>query len=254
MTAKLLQDKVALITGGASGMGRASALVFARHGARVAIADIDRPGGEETIERVRQQGGQGLFVQADIAESTDVQRMIGAAISHFGRLDCAFNNAGIEMPMCSVAEIPDEAWDRLIRVNLRGAFLCMKHEILYMLRHGGGSIVNNASVAGLVGAAMNGSYVAAKHGVVGLTRTAAIEYARQGVRINVTCPGMIDTPMLRRAAEHTPQFLAAAEQMTPIGRVGQPEEVAELAAWLCSDRASFVVGQAFAADGGYVAQ
>jgi NAD(P)-dependent dehydrogenase (short-subunit alcohol dehydrogenase family) len=254
MNEPMLRGKVALVTGGASGIGRAAAVVFARHGAQVVVADTDSTGGAATVDQVRQQGGEAMFWKADIAEASEVERMIVQAASRFGRIDCAFNNAGVEGAMGSFADIAEPDWDQLMRVNLRGTLQCMKQEVHHMLEHGGGCIVNNASIAGLVGTVANATYTAAKHGIIGLTRSAALEYARRGVRINAVCPGGIDTPMLARLVQGVPAVLSALEALHPIGRIGQPCEVAEAAAWLCSDLASFVVGHALVVDGGYTAQ
>ncbi|GIX49235.1 MAG: short chain dehydrogenase [Candidatus Tectimicrobiota bacterium] len=250
-----LAGKVVLVTGAASGIGRATALACAREGARVVVADTAAAGGEETVARIRQAGGEARFVRADVTRAAEVEALVAEAVAAYGRLDCAHNNAGIEGPLAPTAEYPEEAWDRVLAVNLKGVWLCMKYEIAQMLRQGGGAIVNTASLAGLVGARRLAAYVASKHGVVGLTRAAALEYAKAGIRVNAVCPGIIRTAMVQRMfLERNPQAeerLAASE---PMGRLGTPEEVAEAVVWLCSDAASFVTGHALSVDGGLAAQ
>ncbi|MCX7907405.1 MAG: SDR family oxidoreductase [Bacteroidetes bacterium] len=248
--AALFHGRVALVTGGASGIGRATALAFARAGAQVVVSDVAVEGGQRTVSEIQQAGGEALFIQADVSDPQQVQELIQRTFEAYGRLDCAFNNAGIEGAQASTAECTEENWDRVLAINLKGVWLCMKYEIPVMLRQGGGAIVNTASVAGLVGFPNIPAYVASKHGVVGLTKTAALEYAQQGIRINAVCPGVILTPMVERFSPD-PQSLAAME---PIGRLGRPEEVAEAVLWLCSDAASFVTGVAFPVDGGFMAQ
>jgi NAD(P)-dependent dehydrogenase (short-subunit alcohol dehydrogenase family) len=247
--------KVALITGGSAGIGRATALAFAREGARVVIADVDVEGGEETARLVRTAGGEALFVPTDVSRTTDVRTLVERTVATYGRLDYACNNAGIEGTQAPTADYPEEIWNRVININLTGVWLCMKYEIPQMLTQGGGVIVNMASILGTVGFPNAAAYVAAKHGLIGLTRTAAIEYAPRGIRVNAVCPAFITTPMLDRAGLLTnPEVYATIVNLHPIKRLGKPEEVAEAVIWLCSDAASFVTGHALLVDGGYVAQ
>ena len=247
--------KVALITGGSAGIGRATALAFAREGARVVIADVDVEGGEGTARLVRTAGGEALFVPTDVSRTTDVRTLVERTVATYGRLDYACNNAGIEGTQAPTADYPEEIWNRVININLTGVWLCMKYEIPQMLTQGGGVIVNMASILGTVGFPNAAAYVAAKHGLIGLTRTAAIEYAPRGIRVNAVCPAFITTPMLDRAGLLTnPEVYATIVNLHPIKRLGKPEEVAEAVIWLCSDAASFVTGHALLVDGGYVAQ
>jgi NAD(P)-dependent dehydrogenase (short-subunit alcohol dehydrogenase family) len=249
-----LAGKIALVTGGASGIGRATALTFAREDAQVIVADRSVDGGEETVQMVKAAGREALFVKTDVSQATEVEGLIKQAVATYGRLDCAFNNAGIEGVWVQTADCTEENWDRTLTINLKGVWLCLKYEIPQMLTQGGGAIVNNASLAGLVGAATLPAYVASKHGVVGLTKTAALEYAKAGIRVNAVCPGIIRTPMGDRVIQAYPQTADAMLAQEPIGRWGTPEEVAEAVVWLCSDAASFVTGHAMAVDGGWVAQ
>lgn len=242
--------KAALVTGGGAGMGRAACLAFAREGAQVTIADVDVPGGEETARLIHEAGSAAQFVRTEVSRAADVEALVATAVASFGRLDCAFNNAGINVEHGPLTECSEEQWDRILAVNLKGIFLCMKYEIPELRRAGGGAIVNNASVLGLSGSRGAPAYVASKHGIVGLTRAAARDHAGEGVRVNAVCPGTIQTPMyLRREgsdAEHDAHIAAGI----PLGRLGQPEDVAEAVLWLCSDRASFVTGHALVVDGG----
>ena len=249
----LLDGKVALVTGAASGIGRASALAFARSGARVVVSDVARDGAEETVRLVCSNGGEARFIEADVSRSGDVEGLVKATVETYGRLDCAHNNAGIAAGGGPTAELPLDVWERVLRVNLTGVFLCLRAELGQMLRQGGGAIVNTASVAGLVGGAGIAAYVASKHGVVGLTKATALEYAAQGIRINAVCPGLVRTPMTAGLLAD-PERAAGALAREPIGRVGTPEEIAAAVVWLCSDAAAFVTGLAMAVDGGYVAQ
>jgi NAD(P)-dependent dehydrogenase (short-subunit alcohol dehydrogenase family) len=251
---RLLEGKAALVTGASSGIGRATALVFAREGAKVVVADVVVAGGEETVRLIKTVGGEAIFVKADVSKAAEVEAMVNTAVAAYGRLDCAHNNAGIEGAMSTTADYTEEDWDRVISINLKGVWLCMKSEIAQMLKQGGGAVVNTASGAGLVGLANMSAYVASKHGVVGLTKTAALEYAKAGIRVNAVCPGVIQTPMVARVTGRQPQLAEALVAAEPVGRVGQPEEIAEAVVWLCSDAASFVTGHAMAVDGGYVAQ
>lgn len=246
--------KVALITGGASGIGRATALAFAREGARVAVCDVDGKGGDETVAMVKAAGGEALFVKADVQRPAEVDALVAKVVDTYGRLDCAFNNAGIEGSITSTVDCTEENWDRTIAVNLKGVWLCLRAEIRQMLKQGGGTIVNTASVAGLVGFAGLPAYVASKHGVNGLTKTAALEYAKAGIRVNAVCPGVIQTPMLERLFRDNPAAGESIAALEPVGRLGKPEEIAEAVVWLCSEAASFVTGLPMPVDGGLVAQ
>ena len=249
-----LDGKVALVTGGASGIGRATALAFMREGARLMIADINEAGGRETVDLIVKGGGKALFTKADVTQGPVVQALVAKTVEAYGRLDCAFNNAGIGSPARTLtADCPDEHWDQVLAINLTGVWLCMKHEIQHMLSQGGGAIVNTASVAGLAGLRYASAYVASKHGVVGITKTAALEYAQRGIRVNAVCPGYIETPMTA-PGRSDPERMAQMIAQEPIGRVGQPEEVAEAVIWLCSGAASFVTGHSMTVDGGFTAQ
>ena len=250
-----MQGKVALVTGAGSGIGRAAALMFAREGAGVLVSDVDDAHGAETVQLVQQAGGAAAYAHADVSRDADCQAMVEAAVARFGRLDFAFNNAGISGMRATVADYPDAQWDKVIAVNLIGVRLCMKHELRQMLAQGGGAIVNNASILGTVGFDTASAYVAAKHGLLGLTRAAAIEYATSGIRVNAVCPGFIETPMLDQAGITTdPAVRHAIEDLHPMKRLGRSEEVASAAVWLCSDGASFVTGHPLLVDGGYVAR
>jgi NAD(P)-dependent dehydrogenase (short-subunit alcohol dehydrogenase family) len=246
--------KVAVVTGASSGIGRATALAFAREGASVIVADRYEAGGQETAVMIRDQGGAAFHVTCDVSHDADVAQLIDATVRTYGRLDYACNNAGVEGTQAPTADYPADQWDRVLAVNLTGVWLCMKHEIPAMLAHGG-AIVNMASILGVVGFANAAAYTAAKHGVVGLTKVAAIEYATQGIRVNTICPAFIATPMLERAGLlSNPEMRAMLENLHPLKRLGTPEEIAEAVLWLCSDKASFVTGHAMLVDGGYTAQ
>jgi NAD(P)-dependent dehydrogenase (short-subunit alcohol dehydrogenase family) len=250
----MMKDKVALITGASTGIGRAAAFAFAREGAQVVLADVDEERGEKLAVEIEGMGVPALFVLTDVARPDHVERLIATIASHFGRLDYAFNNAGIEGVPAPTAECTLENFDRTIGVNLRGVFLCMRAEIPLMLVHEGGVIVNNSSIAGLVGFEGIPAYTASKHGVVGLTRTAALDYATRGIRVNAVCPGVIDTEMVARFTHEDATATETLVATEPVGRMGTPDEIADAVIWLCSDRASFVTGQAIAVDGGYVAR
>src|SRR5512138_3372213 len=250
-----LLGEVALVTGGGSGIGWAACKAFARAGARVVVSDIDEEAGTRLVKRLTGCGRDAIFVRADVSKAADVEHLIEAAANTYGCLDIAFNNAGVEGELAPLADYTDEAWDRVIAVNLTGVRLCMKYEIREMLKHGGGAIVNNASILGVVGLANASAYTAAKHGVLGLTKVAAIEYASRHIRINAVCPAFIETPMLARAGFTTDAVKrAAVENLHPLGRLGRPEEVAAAAVWLCTPEASFVTGHPLLVDGGYVTQ
>jgi NAD(P)-dependent dehydrogenase (short-subunit alcohol dehydrogenase family) len=245
--------KVVFVTGAGSGIGRATALAFAREGASVVVTDVSEQSCKETARMIEEAGGRALAVTCDVRRTEDVKRALDKTIETFGRLDVAFNNAGVEQGPAALADLTEEEWDRILDIDLRGVFLCMKYEIPLMLKQGGGAIVNTSSGAGVKGF-KGAAYVAAKHGVVGLTRSAALEYAQANIRINAVCPGIIDTPMMDRFGGGTPEGkqreLASAAAVQPIGRAGKPEEIAAAVLWLCSDAASFVVGAAMVVDGG----
>ena len=245
-------NQVAVVTGGSFGIGRATAIAFAKKGAKVVIADWKE--NEETIDLIEKYGGEAIFVKCDVSNRTDVKALIDKTIDTFGRLDFAFNNAGIEGISAIVQECSEENWDKTIGINLKGIWLCMKYEIPEMLKNGKGVIVNCSSVAGLVGFRGSPAYVASKYGVIGLTKTAALECAKLGIRVNAVCPGIIKTPMIDRATGNKKEVEQQFMAMEPVGRFGLPEEIANAVLWLCSDEASFVTGIEMPVDGGFVAQ
>ena len=253
--ADLLKGKCALITGAASGIGRAAATVFAREGARVIVADMSEDEGERTVRLVADLGGEAHFVRCDVSKATDVDALVAAAVKKLGRLDCAFNNAGIAGSQRKTADYDEDEFDRIIAVDLKGVWLCMRAEIRqFLAQKGPGAIVNTASAAGLVASHSMPAYTAAKHGVVGLTKCAALEYARTAIRINDVCPGVVDTPLVAGMVAGRPKLAAKLDEAEPIGRKARPQEIAEAVAWLCSDAASFVTGCSMTVDGGLTAQ
>ena len=247
-------SKVALVTGAASGIGRAAAFAFAREGYALVISDRDEAPGQEVRARLEADGADALFVRCDVSSEEEVRTLIARTLDRFGRLDAAYNNAGIEGIVAPADECTTENFDRVIAVNLRGVWLCMREEIRQMRAQGGGAVVNCASVAGLVGFAGIPAYCASKHAVIGLTRTAALELGPHNIRVNAVCPGAIETPMLERVMGGTDEGRRQMVAMEPIGRIGRPEEIADAVVWMCSDRASFVTGQAIAVDGGWTAR
>jgi NAD(P)-dependent dehydrogenase (short-subunit alcohol dehydrogenase family) len=250
-----LDGKVVLVTGGGSGIGRAACLALGAAGTRVVVSDIGVEGGEETVRMVRDAGGEARFVRTDVADGTQVEQAVAAAVAAYGRLDGAFNNAGIEGLFESTARYPDDEFDRVIAVNLKGVWLCLRAELRQMqAQGGGGAIVNTASVAGLVGMKKSPIYTAAKHGVVGLTKTAALEFAKAGIRVNAVCPGVIETPMVGRLFDAVPFARDPFLDRVPAGRFGKPGEIGAAVAWLLSDAASFVTGVALPVDGGWTTQ
>ncbi len=248
-----LDGKSVFVTGGASGIGQATALAFAERGARVLVADVDVDGAQETLRLVELGGGEANFVSCDVGEAASVEAAVDRCVELYGRIDCGFNNAGILGEMTLTADCSEENYDRIMRVNLKGIWLSMKYEIPHMLRQGGGVIVNTASNAGMTGTPELGVYSATKGGVVMLTRSAALEYARSNIRINCVCPGLISTPMVAQQAIDYPDAVANFTELEPIGRLGRPEEIAEAVVWLSSDAASFVTGHPMAVDGGILA-
>ncbi len=245
--------KVALVTGGSYGIGRAAAMALVRKGAKVVIADVDIKNGEETLRRIKEAGGDAIFVKTDVSQETEVETLIKKTIEKYDRLDCALNNAGIHKVFVSTVDFTQTDWNELIDVNLKSVWLCMKHEIPQMLEQGKGAIVNTSSVAGLIAAPSNPAYPASKHGVVGLTKSAAIEFARRGIRINCICPGPIRTGMHESLVAVAPEVVEMMNTKVPMGRIGEPEEAAAAAIWLCSDEASYITGHALPVDGGLVA-
>jgi NAD(P)-dependent dehydrogenase (short-subunit alcohol dehydrogenase family) len=247
---KFYAGKGAFVTGAGSGIGRATALAFAREGATVTVADVSEKGAQETVRLIEEQDGRAIAVRCDVTRSEDVKAALDKTIESFGRLDVAFNNAGVEQKNLAIADIDEDEWERLVAVNLRGVFLCMKYEIPLMLKQGGGAIVNTSSGAGVIGIKGGSAYAATKHGVIGLSKSAALDYAAQNIRVNVVAPGYIATPMMDRFTGGTDEGWAQVVSDEPIGRAGRPEEIADVVIWLCSDAASFVVGHALVADGG----
>jgi len=249
-----LVGKSIVITGAASGIGKATALAAGREGAKLVLADVSVESGEETARAIKGEGGQAAFVRCDVTQQSEIETMVKRAVELYGRLDGAFNNAGIEGTLSPAADYPPDVFERVIQINLLGVWKCLRAEIPVMLKQGKGAIVNTASVAGLVGAGAFAAYVASKHAVVGLTKTCALDYAKQGIRLNAVCPGVIQTPMVDRLAELVPGVIDALLTVKPMGRLGTAEEVAEAVIWLLSDSASFVTGTTLAVDGGYTAQ
>ena len=250
MTESRFAGKVALVTGGGSGIGRATAIAFAAEGAHVVLADIDIAGNNETARLVAEYGARVLTVKCDVTSSEDVQSTISRTVEEFGRLDVAFNNAGVEQPPAALVDIAEDEWSRILDIDLRSAFLCMKYQIPAMLANGGGSIVNTSSGAGVIGIRGQAAYVAAKHGLIGLTKSAALDYADQGIRVNAICPGIIETPMMDRFSGGTAEGRARVIGQEPVGRMGRPEEIASAVLWLSSDLGSFATGHALVIDGG----
>lgn len=247
--------KVAFVTGAASGIGRATALAFAQEGASVVAADMSEHGNQETTRLIEQQGGRALAIRCNVTNSADVKAALARTIETFGRLDFAFNNAGIEPKKpAPTADYDVDEWNQIIDVNLRGVFVCMKHEIPLILKQGGGAIVNTSSGAGVIGIKGSPAYTAAKHGLLGLTKAAALDYAAQNIRINAVCPGYIDTPMMHRFTGGTSEGRAKVIGEEPVGRMGKPEEIAAAVVWLCSEAAAFMVGHAMVIDGGQTIQ
>lgn len=250
---KVFQNQVALVTGGSFGIGKATAVAFAQRGAKVIIVDWKEDSEGTTLKQVKESGSAGLFIQCDISKPGNVKAMIAETVATYGRLDFAFNNAGIEGIQAPTHECTEENWDKTLNINLKGVWLCMKEEILQMRRQGKGVIVNCSSVAGLSGFANMPAYVASKHGMIGLTKSTALENATAGIRINAVCPGVIHTQMIDRLTQGNEAAEKQYASLEPIGRMGKPEEIAEAVVWLCSDAASFVTGHAMAVDGGFMA-
>lgn len=249
---QIFKDKVVVVTGSSFGIGRATAIAFAQRGAKVVLSDWMED--MATMKAIGEIGGEAFFVKCDVSREDDVRNMVAQAVGRYGRLDFAFNNAGVEGSPAPAADCSDENWDRTIGINLKGVWLCIKHEIPEMIKAGGGAIVNNASIAGLVGFGGVPAYVASKHGVVGLTKNVALDYAKQNIRVNAVCPGVIHTPMIDRYTGNDPKVMQQMVAGKPIERLGQPEEIAETVVFLCSNAASFITGQAIAVDGGWTTQ
>jgi NAD(P)-dependent dehydrogenase (short-subunit alcohol dehydrogenase family) len=248
-----MDEKVVIVTGGSAGIGRAVALAFARRGACVTVADVDVERGESVAEEARAAGSESLFVQTDVTDPADIAHLVDRCVKRFGRLDYAHNNAGIQTSSASTHSATIDDWDRTLAVNLTGVFLCMREEIPRMLEHGGGAIVNTSSAGGLKGFPGASAYVASKHGVIGLTKSAALEYADHGIRVNAVCPGVVDTELVSRLTHDDPDVAQQLLAVEPVGRLGTPAEIADAVVWLCSEHASFVTGHALVVDGGQLA-
>jgi len=246
--------KVAFVTGAGGGIGRATALAFAREGANVAVTDVSEQNLQETARLIEELGGRALGIKCDVTRAEDVKSALDRTIETFERLDVAFNNAGSEQPITATADLTEEEWDRIVGINLRGVFLCIKYEIPLLLKQGGGAIVNTSSGAGVKGFKGQAAYAAAKHGVIGLTKSAALDYAQSNIRINAVCPGIIATPMMQRFTGGTPEGEQRVIAQEPVGRMGMPEEIAAAVVWLCSEPAAFVIGHAMVIDGGQTVQ
>ena len=250
----MTDQKVAIVTGGSSGIGRATAVALAKQGVKIAIAARRAKEGEETVHLVKEAGSEGIFVKTDVANEDDVKSLVEKTTKTYGRLDYAFNNAGMEETTTSLIEQTSNVFNQIMNVNVKGVWLCMKYEIPQMIRNGGGAIVNTSSGAGVIGIPQMPIYVASKHAVLGLTKSAALEYAKSGIRINAIAPGVVETGMLERAAEDKKQFVETLKSMHHIGRIGDPEEIANAVVWLLSDKASFVLGHTLLVDGGVVSR
>ena len=249
----ILDGKVALVTGAAAGIGQAAAVAFAREGARVVVGDLNEQRGRETVSTIEQLGGEALFAPVNVTREEEVAAMVGTAVDRFGGLHCAFNNAGVAGARMLTHEYNESEWDMIVQVHMKGVWLCMKHEITHMMEHGGGAIVNTSSVAGLVGYPGACPYVAAKHGIVGMSKAAALEYAEHGLRVNCVNPGWTRTELIDKLTA-TPELARQTGERHPLGRLAEPPEIAEAVVWLCSERASFVTGVAFPVDGGFIAR
>lgn len=245
------EGKVVIITGAGSGIGRSTAIAFANEGAKVVVSDINQKEGLETTNIISKNNGQSIFVKCDVSNEEDVKNMVNQTLKFFGKLDYAYNNAGVEGINASISDDTSINWDKIININLKGVWLCMKYEIPAMIKNGKGAIVNCSSIAGLVGIPSFGAYVASKHGVIGLTETACLEFGKNNIRINAICPGAIKTPMLDRSPQN---IVEGIKNSDPMGRIGRPEEVADAVLWLCSEKSSYINGQSLAIDGGWVVQ
>ena len=249
-----LKNKVVIVTGGASGIGASTSIAFAKEGAVVVVADIQESKGKEIVNQIQNEDGRAIYINCDVSSENDVKNLIYKTIEKFGRLDCAFNNAGIEGESADTISCSNENWNNIMNINLKGVWLCMKYQIPEMLKNGGGTIVNCSSIAGVVGFAGSPAYTASKHGVIGLTQSAALEFATKNIRINAICPGVIQTPMIERYTHGEKEVANALILSEPIGRVGFPHEIAQAALWLCSEASSFVTGHPLVVDGGWVAR